>query len=195
METSQISKFLASIVLVLGTLGSIVIASSMGSDAHSALFGFAIFIALFLSVAISATLIYAVGEILDKLTEISNGVRYLNETMNKESFTLPTSSKSQKTEAEPIHPSQDKPVKQVQSAAPINFDGLDKARIIEDINKFENATELNNYISEVMNHNPVLFNDEIRAELQKSLRIAKMYGNAGGVESYRKKVLDYLNQK
>lgn len=192
METSQITSILSKL-LILGTLGSIIIAASIGSDAHSALFGFAIFVGIFFSVAISATLIYAIGEILNKLTEISDSIRLLNETKNKMEYIQPLSSLSQEHLTSSITPSPDKTVTQVPKATPINFDNLDKSRIIKDINKFENAAELNNYISEVIKHNPDLFSDEIRTELEKSVRIAKMYGNVGNVESYRKNVLDYLN--
>lgn len=192
METSDICKFLSRAVLVLGSIGCLVTGVSIGSESRSGILGFGVVVGLFLSVAISAALIYAVGEILDKLAEISDGIKSLNETTDKLNTSI---LEPQKPIEKPVLPVPDRATAPTQGSTPINYDGLDKSRIIEDINRFENATDLNNYVIEVMNHNPDLFNDEIQAELAKSLRIAKMYGNAGGVESYRKKILDYLNQQ
>lgn len=194
METSQITKFLSRTILVLGTFGSIVISSNMGKTSNNALWGFCIFIGLFLSVAISATLIKAVGEILDKLEELSDGIKSLNEsnkiTENNQTQIIPPDSSSTSTVPAP------KETKSTQKEViPLDLSNIDKEHIIEEINKFDDATELNNYIAEVIKQKPNLFNSESRTELEKSLRIAKMYGNTGSVESYRKIIMDFLYQQ
>ena len=179
MKISGICKTISFTVMVLGAFCSIVIGFYIAFLEG----GVSLWIGSFLIVAALAALLYAAGVIVDKLTEISKDIKELNLRAATLYINFLESSSPQNNVE-----------KSDQNVLPASFDGLDKSRIIEDISKLENTTDLNNYITEVINHNSDLFNDEIIEELSKSLKIAKLYGDATGVESYRKKILDYLNQ-
>lgn len=122
---------------------------NMGKTAHNTLLGFCLFIRLSLSVVISATLIKAIGEILDKLIGLSDGIKSLNVSNkkienNQAQMTPPDSSS---TSTIPV-PKEEKGTQK--EVVAIDISNLDKEHIIEEINKYNDATELNNYISVII---------------------------------------------
>ncbi len=193
---NNVNKVLAVIVFVFGTIGSLLIGTTFGENTHNGFIGFVLFLIVFIMNAISAALIYSVGTIIELLNELRSSMSALNSRIestrdsivHQSSYTSDTPITSQKT-ALPSFPQAEA------SSESLHMDAseFDKGYFISELDKFDNVLELNNFVVEVINQNPDLFSEDLKQDLEKSLHIAKMYGNAGGGESYKKKILDYLN--